>query len=53
MVFVILFGKILSPGFEITKYFANAATAAVRTGKFIYQERYLIVKNKVFIWEII
>ena len=49
MMFLILFDKFLSPGFEITKYFANAATAAVRTGKFIYQERFLIVKNKVFI----
>ena len=43
----------LNPGFKITTCFANVARTTANTCKFTYQERFQIIKNMVFIWEII
>ena len=45
----ILFDMSLNPGFKMTTTFANIAGAIASTGKFIYYERFQIIRNYVFI----
>ena len=49
---VILFDMLLNPNFKRTG-FANVARATASTSKFIYQERFQIIRNWVFICKII
>ena len=46
---VIFFDMFLNPSFKMTTSFANIAGIAASTSKFIYQERFQIIRNWVFI----
>ena len=46
---VILFDMLLNPSFKMTTSFANIARTTASTSKFIYQERFQIIRNWVFI----
>ena len=50
---VILFDMLLNPNFKVTTGFANVARATPSTSKFIYHERFQIIRNWVFICKII
>ena len=45
----ILFDMLLNPSFKVTTSFANIATTTASTSKFIYKERFQIIRNWVFI----
>ena len=48
------FDMLFNPSFKITTSFANIArTTASTTSKFIYWERFQIIRNWVFVWKII
>ena len=42
---LILFDMFLNTSFKMTAGFANIVRAAASTGKFIYQERFQIIRN--------
>ena len=46
---VILFDMLLNPSFKMTTSFANIARTTASTSKFIYKERFQIIRNWVFI----
>ena len=46
---VILFDLLLNPSFKMTTGFANIAKTTANTSKFIYLERFQIIRNWVFI----
>ena len=48
---VILFAMFLNPSFKMTTSFANVARTTVNTSKFIYQEKFQIIRNWVFIYK--
>ena len=50
---VILFDMLLNPSFKMTTGFANVARTTASTSKFIYKERFQIIRNWVFICKII
>ena len=50
---VILLDMLLNPSFKMTKGFANVARTTARTSKFVYWERFKIIRNWVFICKII
>ena len=50
---VILFDMLLNPSFKMTAGFANVARTTASTSKFIYYERFQIIRNWVFICKII
>ena len=50
---VILFDMFVNPSFKMTTGFANIARTTASTSKFIYSERFQIIKNWVFIRKII
>ena len=45
---VILFDMLLNPSFKITTSFANIARTTASISKFIYLERFQIIKDWVF-----
>ena len=49
---VILFDMFLNPIFKMTLSFANVARPTASTSKFIYKERFQIIRNWVFIRKI-
>ena len=49
----IFFDIFLSLSFKMTTGIANIARTTVSTSKFIYSERFQIIRNWVFIWKII
>ena len=50
---VILFDMLVNPSFKMTTSFANIARTTAGTIKFIYWERFQVIKNWVFIKKII
>ena len=50
---VMLLDMLLNPSFKMTANFANIARTAASTSKFIYEERFQIIRNWVFLWNII
>ena len=50
---VILLDMLLNPSFKMTTGFANVARTTASTSKFIYKERFQIIRNWVFICKII
>ena len=46
---VILFDMLLNPSFKMTTSFANIARTTASTSKFIYWERFQIIRNWVFV----
>ena len=46
---VILFDILLSPSFKMRTSFVNIARTAASTSKFIYWERFEIIRNLVYI----
>ena len=46
---VILFDMLINPSFKMTTSFANIARTTAGTIKFIYWERFQVIKNWVFI----
>ena len=50
---VILFDMLLNPSFKMTTSFANIARTAASTSKYIYWERFQIIRDWVFIRKII
>ena len=46
---VILFDMFLNPSFKMTTSFANIARTTASTSKFIYYERFQIIRNWLFI----
>ena len=50
---VILFDMLLNPSFKMTTGFANVARTTASTSKFVYYERFQIIRNWVFICKII
>ena len=50
---VILFDMLVNPSFKMTTSFANVARTVACTSKFIYQERFQIIRNWVFTCKII
>ena len=49
---VILFDMFLNPIFKMTLSFAHVARPTASTSKFIYKERFQIIRNWVFIRKI-
>ena len=52
MTLVILFDMPLNSSFKMTTSFVNVAKATASTSKFIYQERFQIIRNWVFICKV-
>ena len=50
---IILFDMLFNPSFKMTTIFANVARTTASTSKFIYWERFQIVRNWAFICKII
>ena len=50
---VILFDMLLNPSFKMTTSFVNIARTTASTSKFIYWERFQMIRNWVFIRKII
>ena len=50
---VVLFDMFLNPSFKMTTNFANVARTTGSTSKFIYQERFHVIRNWVYISKII
>ena len=50
---VILLDMLLNPSFKMTTGFANVVRTTASTSKFIYKERFQIIRNWVFICKII
>ena len=46
---VILFDMLLNPSFKMTTSFVNIARTTASTSKFIYWERFQIIRNWVFV----
>ena len=44
-----IFDKLLNPRFKMTTTFVNIAGTTAGTSKFIYQERFKIIRNWFFI----
>ena len=50
---VILFDIFLNPSFKMMTSVANIATTAASSSKFVYHERFQIIRNWVFMQKII
>ena len=48
---VILFDMLLNPSFKMTTSFTNITRTTASTSKFIYSERFQIIRNWVVIWK--
>ena len=51
MILVILFDMLLNPSFKMTTSFTNITRTTASTSKFIYSERFQIIRNWVVIWK--
>ena len=51
--YLLSFGMFLNTSFKMTTSFINVARTTASTIKFIYQERFKIIRNWVFVWKII
>ena len=49
MILFILFEMLLNPSFKMTTSFAHIARTTAGTSKFIYKERFKIIRNWAFI----